>query len=288
MDSSAAQVIYQLLLDLVLAEESDGSWPIFISFLPDLPHVMLAVYDTAGIEDGRIMDGPKIEHHGIQVSVRTPLYLDGLRKARAIADAFDDQLRTIVDVESDTTYTIQNISRQGTILSVGVDEQDGQRRHYFTINAVVTYSVIVFDIALDKFESYTVNSNVNALNGGSGWFNIAWVARNGAFGVQGLDDFEDYSVDDDVDDLNGGEVWNGNWVSRQGFGGVQGLDDFEDYSVNDDVDALTGGDGWNGNWIARNGAGGIQGLEDFESYTPTDPVDSLSGGSGWNGNWVSR
>ncbi len=288
MVSSAAQIIYQLLLDLVLAEESDGSWPVFISFMPNLPHVMLAVYDTAGIADGRIMDGPKIEHHGVQVIVRDSLYLDGWRKAQAIADAFDNQLRKIVDVESDTTYTIQNISRQGTIIPAGVDEEDGQRRHYFTINAAVTYSVLVFDIAFDRFESYTVGSNVNALNAGFGWLDKPWVARNGAFGVQGLDDFEDYSVDDNVDDLSGGEVWSGNWVARQGFGGIQGLDDFESYSVDDDVDALTGGDGWNGNWIARTGAGGVQGLDDFESYTPTDPVDSLSGGSGWNGNWVSR
>ena len=140
MDSSAAQVIYQLLLDLGLAEESDGSWPVFISFLPDLPHVILVVYDTAGTEDGRIMDGEKIEHPGIQVSVRSPLYLDGWRKARAIADAFDDQLRTDVVIDSDGTYRIQNISRQGNILPVGVDEEDGQRRHYFTINAVVTFA----------------------------------------------------------------------------------------------------------------------------------------------------
>lgn len=138
--SSAAQIIYQLLIDLGLAGELDEDWPIYISFLPDLPHVALAVYDTAGTPDGRIMDGPKIEHPGIQITIRNPDYREGFARARAIADALDNQVNVVVAVESDTSYILHNISRQGTIIPVGIDERDGQRRHYFTINAIVTFA----------------------------------------------------------------------------------------------------------------------------------------------------
>ena len=143
MASSAANVIYQLLLDLGLADESGGAWPVHVSFFPDQPNVALAVYDTAGTEDGRIMDGPKIEHPGIQVQVRTPIYNDGWQKARDIADAFDVQLRTTVAAGVDDEYLVQNISRQGNIIPLGIDEKDSQRRHYFTINAVVTLAQVV-------------------------------------------------------------------------------------------------------------------------------------------------
>lgn len=140
--NSPAEVIYQFLLDEGLADDSGGAWPLHISFFPDLPHAALCIYDTAGEPDGRIMQGPKIEHPGIQVQIRTPIYPDGWAKARAIADAFDNQIKTVVAVDDDASYILHDISRRGTIIPVGVDEQDGQRRHYFTINAVVTYAAI--------------------------------------------------------------------------------------------------------------------------------------------------
>lgn len=142
MENSAAEVIYQFLLDEALADDSGGAWPIHISFLPDMPNVALGIYDTAGIDDGRIMQGPQIEHPGIQVVVRTPIYSDGWVKARAIADAFDNQIKTTVALDSGDSYILHNISRRGNIIPVGVDENDGQRRHYFTINAAVTYAFV--------------------------------------------------------------------------------------------------------------------------------------------------
>lgn len=140
--NSSAEVIYQFLLDAALADDSGGAWPIHISFMPNLPHVAICVYDTAGEKDGRIMQGPTIEHPGIQVVVRTPFYDQGWIKAQTIAEAFDNQVKTIVAVDSASVYTLHDVSRRGLIIPVGIDEQDGQRRHYFTINAVVTMAQI--------------------------------------------------------------------------------------------------------------------------------------------------
>lgn len=139
MTSSAAEVIYQLLVDLGLAEVSDG-WDLFISFMPDEPNIAIGVYDTAGISDGRVMTGEKIVHPGIQIRIRHQDYRLGRRRADDIATALDNQIKTVVAVESDTSYILHNVSRQGDILPAGIDEQDKQRRHYWTINAVVTYS----------------------------------------------------------------------------------------------------------------------------------------------------
>jgi len=137
---SAAQVVHQYLLDNGLADESGGTWPIWVSFLPDEPNVALAIYDTPGTSDGRIMQGSKIIHPGIQITIRTPIYPDGVTKAFAIAEALDNQIKSVVAVESDLSYILHNVSRQGDINALGIDPDDRQRRHYWTINAVVTYA----------------------------------------------------------------------------------------------------------------------------------------------------
>ncbi len=141
MSASAAEVIYQLLVDLELAEVSDG-WETYISFMPDEPNIAIGIYDAAGRPDGRVMTGEKIIHPGVQIRIRHPIYRTGAQRVRAIATALDNQIKTVVAVESDTSYILHNVSRQGDILSVGMDEQDKQRRHYWTINAVLTYAEI--------------------------------------------------------------------------------------------------------------------------------------------------
>jgi len=80
-----------------------------------------------------------LEPDGIQIVSLSPVYQDGWNKAMDIALALDIQNNVSVDVVSDTEYIVVNVSRIGTVLSVGVDAKDGQRRHYFTINAKMTY-----------------------------------------------------------------------------------------------------------------------------------------------------
>ena len=47
---------------------SGGDWPLFISKMPeteDVPTDCIAIYDTLGLKDGRLMIGPVIEHYGL-------------------------------------------------------------------------------------------------------------------------------------------------------------------------------------------------------------------------------
>lgn len=138
MSTSPAEIIYNLLDQLALVGQS-GTWPASISFLSDEDDDAVAVYDTAGELDGRIMTGEQIEHPGIQIQVRAKSYPTAWGKANEIALALDNQSQVSVAVESDATYLVANVSRRGAIVPMGIDEKDGRRRHYFSINAVITY-----------------------------------------------------------------------------------------------------------------------------------------------------
>lgn len=136
---SPADIVRQLLVDLGLTEESGSSWPAYVSFLPELPHEAICVYDTAGNPDGRLMeDGTRIEHPGIQIRVRGRTYLDAWQKANSIALALDIMGQILIALYGMSTYLIHNVSRTGTVISAGVDDRDDRRRYHFTINAVMT------------------------------------------------------------------------------------------------------------------------------------------------------
>lgn len=133
-----SSIIRQLLLDLSLAGETNGSWPIFIAMLPDQPNNSLGVYDTSGKIDGRMMrTGEQIEHPGCQILVRANDYEEGMSKAKAIASALDSQMNQIVELASDRVYKIVSISRPAPILPLGIGDDDRQRFH-FSINALLT------------------------------------------------------------------------------------------------------------------------------------------------------
>lgn len=133
-----AAVIYQLLLDLSLGATT-GSWKTHIGFLPEVPDSAICVYDTAGKMDGRLMaDGKQIVHPGIQIRVRGISYAAARAKVDAIALALSAVYFVSVAIDSNTAYTVQNVSQQGDIMSLGMEEEGDRRRHYFTYNATVT------------------------------------------------------------------------------------------------------------------------------------------------------
>jgi len=117
-------------------------WPAFISFMPEeLPDQAICVYDTAGTSDGRIMStGEKIEHPGIQIRVRGIDYPVVWAKANEIALALDAQNNVEVETESGLVFLVQNISRTGAIVPLGLETNGPRRRHNFTINAITTYA----------------------------------------------------------------------------------------------------------------------------------------------------
>src|SRR5678816_1809962 len=99
-----ANIIRQLMLETSLG---GTDWPVFVGYLPDLPDNAICVYDTAGRLDGRIMrTGEQIEHAGIQTRVRGLNYLAVQAKALAIADMFDVQFNSEVEMESDDAFVL--------------------------------------------------------------------------------------------------------------------------------------------------------------------------------------
>jgi len=140
---SPALVIQQMLVDLELASNdeaaSNNAARAFVGFLPVDPNTAICVYDTAGMEDGRLMEtGEKIVHPGIQVMVRGQHYLETRNLAHQIALALDAQRKTVVVVSGVGNYIIHNVSRTGDIMSLGLEVEGDRRRHYFAINAVIT------------------------------------------------------------------------------------------------------------------------------------------------------
>ena len=136
--SSPADILYQALLDLGLIESS-GRWTGYVSFLPNTPDDAVCVYDTAGRIDARLMlTGEQIVHPGVQVRVRGLSYSAVWEKANEIALAMDGLGRIDVALSSSEAYTLINVSRTGDIVPVGIEEENGRRRHHFTINAVIT------------------------------------------------------------------------------------------------------------------------------------------------------
>lgn len=138
MNDPVSDICRQLLLDLSLGTDGSSEWPVFVGILPDQPDNAISCYDTAGIMNGRIMrTGEQVEHPGLQIMVRSPDYLSAINKANAIALALDQQSDVVVQMESNRFYRIQNISRAGAILPLGLNEDD-RRRYHFSINAVLT------------------------------------------------------------------------------------------------------------------------------------------------------
>jgi hypothetical protein len=139
--SSPAQVIRKLLIAASLAPNSQtAAWSPFVSFLPDVPDTAIAVYDTGGVLQGRIMrSGEKIEKPGIQVRLRSSDYPGAFSKAETIRDAIDALTPgTVVEMAPGESWSIQNISRTSPILTTGIEEVGDRKRHNLTINAILT------------------------------------------------------------------------------------------------------------------------------------------------------
>ena len=86
------------------------------------------------------MNGTQVNHPGIQIEVRGISYTATWTKAHTIALALDSIKGTVVDVSSEESFSLQNVSRKGDIIPVGIeDAPEDRHRRLFTINATVTF-----------------------------------------------------------------------------------------------------------------------------------------------------
>jgi len=145
---SPAQVLCKLLVDLGVAEAAETpalpkkEWIAYVAHMPDGGNThdnAIAVYNTSGFPDGRLMgDGKRIEHPGFQIRVRASSDSISYGRAQSIALALDGVVRQNVTVDGEV-WRVDNISRTGTLLGLGQDEK---RRTTYTFNGVITLTFL--------------------------------------------------------------------------------------------------------------------------------------------------
>lgn len=122
---------------------SGDAWPLYISSLPDGDNVKDnagAIYDTTPLKDGRLMDGPIIQHYGVQLTVRSADYDDGWDKISDIAAMMDGVVNEMV-TRTSVDYLLQNVTRAG-INALGLESGTTKRRYIFTVNFLLTLSEV--------------------------------------------------------------------------------------------------------------------------------------------------
>jgi len=140
-----AQILatYLQTLGSVTAPSVGGSWPIFVSSLPDgkdVPANAACLFDTAPVKEGRLMAGAVILKYGVELFLRSSDLSTGWQKINALALDIDAIKRTQVTVESND-YRINNVVRIGSIACLGQEEET--RRYVFSLNLLVTMKELV-------------------------------------------------------------------------------------------------------------------------------------------------
>jgi hypothetical protein len=138
---SPADIMYAWLeLNGYVSDPTDDeAWPMYTGFLPDdypkrCPQDALAVFDSDGVIDAKVMQGAVIQKFGIQILARATNYVTGYSKAESLTIALDAIFNESI-TNGVTTYEIQNVSRRGPVLSMGKDEK---RSSMFSLNFLLT------------------------------------------------------------------------------------------------------------------------------------------------------
>jgi len=141
-----------ILASYIIAEDigamtdpaDDDDWPLYVSSMPDSRDIKTncgAIYDSPGLKNGRLMEGPVIEHYGIQLKIRSDNHDDGWAKAEAIAVALDGIANDTITIGI-VEYQIHNVKRMSPVISLGIEKGTKDRR-LFTVNFLVTMKRII-------------------------------------------------------------------------------------------------------------------------------------------------
>lgn len=141
LSHSPAAIVRKMLVDLGLGNAHTSlTWPVFVSAEPDMPDNAITVYDTAGRDHGRVMQGERQGMRGVQVRVRATHPAIGYAKADAVAMALDGVYQRAVSVDG-AAYQVHAITRTGDISALGKEAPDS-RRSLFTLNALINVRAV--------------------------------------------------------------------------------------------------------------------------------------------------
>jgi len=128
-------------LALMTVPSAAGSWPLYISHMPDQPDLMGGIYNTTPVKDGRAMQGGGIiQHYGVQIIIRSLGEETGWDKCNILAGQLASAHNAETILNGDT-YTIHNVSIIGGINSLG-EEPGTKRRNVFTMNFLTSISKV--------------------------------------------------------------------------------------------------------------------------------------------------
>lgn len=138
---SPAQILASFLIDAVLftTPSAGSTWPLFVSSMPDgemIEQDCAAIYDTAGLKDGRLMSGTNILHYGLQIRIRAASYNDGWAKAESVLSAMEAIANEEITIDA-VDYVINNVTQTSTITALGA-EPGTKRRELLTVNFLAT------------------------------------------------------------------------------------------------------------------------------------------------------
>lgn len=128
------------LLGLGTHPDTGQPWPIYVDQEPDFPDNCITIYETSGINEGKLMPtGEDVEHPGLQIQVRCEASQPpvGRKKTREIKSSLD-QLTSPYSLSFEgISYTIYSFNPQGSIIPLGRD-MTNKNRFLWTINYTVS------------------------------------------------------------------------------------------------------------------------------------------------------
>lgn len=138
---SPAQLLRQHLInESVFVDSQTADWSAFVSSSPHSPTRIGVLYDTTGLEDGRLMGtGEVIIHHGIQIRVRSEDYEAGWKKITEVTQRMAEAKNEVL-VLSSIKYTIHNVSLASPIVALGA-EKGSTRNQIWVSNFLLTVSL---------------------------------------------------------------------------------------------------------------------------------------------------
>jgi hypothetical protein len=139
--ASGAEILQQLLIGMSLGvnTDSDEEWPVFIGLAPAQPDYAVICYDTAGLDQGRIMSsGERIVKPGVQVRVRGLAYVKTYQRAKYISLRLAEVRGVEVAVSTSQVYTVLNVSQPADIVPMGLVTEGDRNNYNFTVNVMLT------------------------------------------------------------------------------------------------------------------------------------------------------
>jgi hypothetical protein len=142
LEESPAAILATYIRDtlgLASDPESSGEWPLYVNFIPYEVDEVLAIYDTTGIYDGRLMStNEEVNHYGIQIRIRSKDYTEGYLKLKQLVAALNQTIRQTV-TRNEEVFFIQNLTQVSSIVRIGVEEEPRRR-----IESTVNFLTVVY------------------------------------------------------------------------------------------------------------------------------------------------